>query len=1152
MSKNYWKTGFIFFILCFALTSTVNASSLSVTPDTGNMNEPDAASRRFGVIVTFNPNTLHKYFEFENINTGDKYCGNSTLPGGFPVDDTGAVEYEAIKRYPVRVSAKVSWRNDNNYVNIFTKSYTPGTISGAGLAEAPDISVAPRTWNETIANPNTWGNPAGLIVTAEMQVANGNWVTVANFDEDIPMPPASAEISLGGGSTHYEWIESFSGGIGTVKPCGATEIDIFVGIGIRFNPWNGAYDPTSNAARVWVDLTGGTNPTTQILSKAKRPGLWWDANGMPGPPFVLPFHGTFEFPASTPGVVVGGVGISWPPWPVLGASSAWNHQNTYTWRLPPRTVVVTIPTGNVYQYETYEFSAETILRELQITERILGYSWNFGDGTVVNNLSPQSLTSEITHTYTTSGLKKGTVTVRYNNSDSQVTTLQAEFEVDVKPLAKVHVPNTIIVEAQLADNSYQALVHPGEDVVNYYRGPATSLVERIVTPAGKDDYHVYFKFSDGVPPLKSGYLDKAQQHNRVSHKFDTLGAKTVELWLRSHRAELVGGSLNVLTPNDSDGYYHELITTENLVVEAQNVFEGDDEQRITFKVSPVCDYFATEYDRIASRTATLEQASATITFECEATIFYARREETALEEHLDQMTGVRPGSVEYRWKILCPDGNDAYEADYVEVSDSSLLEWNELEGKETDIDPIDITFKVPFGTTENPNRFYNVLVEARYQELAWKPIYSAEDPEAVIDWEDDINYANNNLTREIIWGSTAINSSDDDFEPWTATRDEPPLIKTGTGNDRDALYNGSLYVRVKLNDRIPAKFVLVDGPTQGTSGDPLTNATFTMIVANNNPDAILKAMQVEYDRHDATDRNKADSYLCESELLFDDEDDELAPSLALTYGSIASITHKAQIGVGRPGLDDTVGFYVQDGDHLPNYLATTMTPDGNGNNGTLSWWLIAHIDDGQQYNIVSSQRVLTITDNDPPSVKVTFVNTQTGESKVYEVSGGVNDPLGADADVKMELRIVSSTNDSTPFSDDQREEKYNKTEEADRIYNFSNVSLPDESTFRITRGERFLYTIEVEDNVNSNDPIKISYKLEETDTEESNIQLYLSSTKPYKGSLPVYQTYHRPTDGVVEKIIDVEDAEGNVRSLSIPIEVVEPDLPQIRVLEQKN
>ncbi|MFA5598858.1 MAG: hypothetical protein WDA26_14945, partial [Pusillimonas sp.] len=237
--------------------------------DTGNMNEGNAITRRFESRFTVN-------------------LGTST-PAIFKVPATDAGTAQKIY-----VEAYISWRNNNTYERVFSSSYTPVSK----LSNGTETVLQSKTFSFSKQNPTSWSNPISLKIIASFQYqqnsSSGSFSGPGDVvTQSVPTPPALADVSLGSGSTAYEGLTSFDGSLG--------EIDILTGqvkilfttlVGIYQNPLGGSYDPTPEGVGVWVDTSGGTNPTTKIYGATQLAGAYWVNAGIrPSLPFNLPFNG---------------------------------------------------------------------------------------------------------------------------------------------------------------------------------------------------------------------------------------------------------------------------------------------------------------------------------------------------------------------------------------------------------------------------------------------------------------------------------------------------------------------------------------------------------------------------------------------------------------------------------------------------------------------------------------------------------------------------------------------------------------------------------------------------------------------------------------------------------------------------------------------
>lgn len=1112
-TRNFLKSRQIFYSLIIVVAVLIVAQAsfafdntfekiTNVVPDTGNMNEPVAANRKFSAQFTVElaTSTVEMYKQPQNAS-------------GTP--------------QTIFVKAFISWRNDSNYAQAFSGSFTP--VSN-------DVLTSSKTFSFSIQNPTSWSNPARLVILARYQSDPGGSPFTFNgrgdvWNSTISMPPPSADVSLGGGSTYYESLDSFTGSIGEALPDGTVKINFDVGVKIFINPLGGAYDPTAEGVRVWADMTGGTNPTTLIYEQAKLAGAWWAAQGYPSLPFILPFNGSFIFPNSTPGVIVGGVGLRWPPFPVLGANTTWGQQNTYTWRLPPQGVNISVP-SIVFESVSNSYMAQALLRSLQISSRISGYNWVWADGTSSGIISAGQASCNTNKIYNTPGVYNAKCVIHYQNSDSYATTLEVPFTVEVKPLPRIFPPNQIVIREPVNGNT---VLFPGEDAsCNYQAEGQTQLV---CQQNKENDYFLYYRFFEN-PALsnytQSSYLPKAQESQAVPHTFASLGQKKIELWVRYKKAEIQSGNLASVAANNPDGYFHYRLSSRTVTVESQTVLEGDAEQRITFSVAKA--WTVSETDYIAQKSLTVSAQSATISFSGSADIFYARRDENS-NATLDQKSGVRPGSVQYRWKILTPDNQDACVAGMAVVDQPNLLNWQNLPDTSSAIAPISVTFRVPFGTTVNPDRYYRVILEGKYKELSWKPVYSANDPSKVVNWEDSLVYANNNLIREIVFNSTDICSSPDDFRDCAVGNIVPPLNKEGN----DLLFDGSMMVRVKIMDLVPARFALISVPQNPTTGDPLADPEIRVQVTDNNPDAILNLLEVKYRRFDQ------EIYGMSSELTAEMPAGGLSAAVqreqtaSLTYAPIASADFNRTFQIGtldQANADSAiVAFYNNSTARLPDSYAVTMAQPYDGR---LPFMVVAHIDDGMNYYIEANTLNLEVADNDAPELTLTLVNSRDNTTRSYILAGGFNDLPAQPAKVNLSAR----ENDTQSYNEDLDDIL---PENIGQRFEFANDQI-----FTGIAHQRFLCNIEITDNVKPSASLELTMNLEETNqSRQVTVALNEQNAGKFKGSRPEYLFYMSPTD-LRRLTIDVVDGAGNQHGLDLPIKIMPPGQTEIRVLQQNN
>ncbi|MFA5598624.1 MAG: hypothetical protein WDA26_13760, partial [Pusillimonas sp.] len=755
------------------------------------------------------------------------------------------------------------------------------------------------------------------------------------------------------------------------------------------------------------------------------------------------------------------------------------------------------------------------LRKLQTTERVLGYLWNYGDSTSTTLVDSKSISSTKTHVYSLAN-KLATATyharcgVKYRNSDSRETQLDFPYDVIVKPLPRVWVPNAISITYQ-----GQNVTFPGEDVLNTYQGIGN--VSRVCQEGKEYDYSIYFKFDD--------VKVEAGRNQPISYKFTTLGTKNIKMFLRYKKAEIVAGAL----VNIGGGYTEELLSERNIDVESQQIMEGETEQQITFKVK--CQNLE-DNDYVLNLEVTPSKQTVKETFTAEAKIFYAHRDENETQQDLDQKNGVRPGSVEYRWKIIDPDGNDAYESGKVNVDKPELLSYKVLPGTSTSISPLTIEFNTPFGNTKTPNRYYKIFIEAKYKELNYKPIYSASN--LITGWQDTLTYKNNSLIRYIEFNKNDTNTSNSDFETYSETRLQAPLNKEGAGNNRDLLFDGSLQLAVKVSDKIPGKINL-SGPISGTTGDPLKSPHINVNVSDNNPDAIVEQTIIVYKAFNEDTygmSNEKQSYINSS----------FNPTYFIKQLPTSTFRelfkHNASFLITNPetNIDKSNVLLYANQLGLPNSFATTMDLPGNieiqDEIGKFYYAARTYIDDGQKYYIESSPSTITIIDNDAPEISVTFMNSN-GTTKKYSVHGGFNDTDETNPE-KITLTIKNP-------------DEIFKLVRADILG--ESVVFPDEYAVNIPVYQRFLYNLEVKDNVKQN----VNVIIQEKGISEKKITLPLAEKDGalYKAHCTNEIYYNKPT-GVIYLNLSTQDNAGNKRNIRIPMKISPENPPDIKIIRQEN
>lgn len=1148
---------FLFFLLTlssqlFAYTNTYEKIS-NFIPDTGNMNEREDKRRFEG------------FFEVHtSSNDPDKYKVNDVVKD-------------------INVAVYISWKNNGSYEKVFSDSFSPVDSDG-NVIPKQDFFFSKK-------NPISWTNPMKVVIIAQFNATPGSTPQFTyNGRGDIKSlsvetPPALADVQLGYGSTYYEGLKSFDGSLGEVDiKTGSVKIKFEVLVSIFRDPLGGAYDPTPEGVAVFADLNGGTNPNQTIYGETKLAGAYWVASGIrPTLPFDLPFNGEWLAGENIPGVIVGGTAMAWGAVPVLGQNTTWGEQNRHVWYLPPRTIEFTpdvtpdpntdIPTFTIYDGCSFGGKAKVALRKLQIQQRITGFTWNWGDGTSESVTGTGVLTSQKTKVYNlanpTIGQEfRGSCSVVYKNSDSNSTTLEYPFKVIVKPLPSIYVPTDISI-SNLAGYS---VAYPGEDVANHYQGIGSQRLvcyENYNTPS---NYYFFYKITDGnsvsakYPPSPS---------SKITHTFATLGKKYLELYVHYKGAKIIN---NKLVELDWD---NKLLAKKEVRVESQQVLEGQAEQRITFKttvnnsepkvttvVPPTPDHPGMHYH--LERTLTTDNPTASIRFDGIANIFYARRDENTAVEFLDQKSGVKPGSVYYRWRVLDPDGKDAYNVEpqniatrAIDVSDASLMSFTNIPNQGTGIKGITITFKTPFGTSVNKTRFYKVFLEAKYKELAWKPIYHNGK---VIDWEEDSNYKNNNKERKIIHSITAeslenANASDKDFNFYTSASSEPVLNKEGD----DLLFDGSLGWEVRINDEIPAKVVL-SGIDSGTTGDAASSETITARFEDNNPDTQLKYLRVIYKRYDETAYAMSDEMYSDiiatggyelngqsvgyiNNYLNGFSLQELNPNIGGNISNAASATSFAFFELASlkayndeliaSAVSNKIALYADNGEWFPNSFATNMKKPNNPGiaTGTFYYRVRAYYDDGKLNYIESANQTITISDNDAPSLKITVVNPETGVPRVFEIQEELHDIIATNTNIS--ITVVDG--DNPPLL------SYNGSDSGGNdFFTFTN-------SFTAVAHQRFLCNIEVTDNVlpPQETAIDIKAKLDESNNEKE-LKAYLKqlSAGVYKSANPQYLFYMKP--GNYNLQFTVTDTAGKIRKVQIPLEVLQEKDAKIRILKQQN
>ena len=1130
----YIKFGFFFFLsifvcfvpsILFAYDSSKEHISGFVS-DTGDMNEREA-DRKFSGSFT--------------VKT------KSADPKDYKIDGN-------VKN--INVAVYVSWKNNGVYSKIYTGSFTP--------VDSNNTVVGSKNFSFSYKNPSSWTNPMKVIVVAQFNAVpadspqttyNGRGDISSN---NVETPPALADVSLGYGSTYYEGLKSFDGSLGEVDiKTGSVRIKFEVLVTIFQNPLAGAYDPTPEGVAVFADLNGGTNPTTSIYGETKLAGLYWNNSGIrPKLPFDLPFNGSWLAGPNVPGVIVGGTAMAWGAVPILGQNTTWGEQNRHVWYLPPKSISFTPEfaanagenTFEIYDGCSFGGQAQVLLRKLQIEARVNGFKWIWGDGNTDNSdLINGKLISKKSHVYKLANplsgqTFKGNCSIKYQNSTNHETTLEYPFDVKVKPLPTIHVPTEIAIYKE-----GETVAYPGEDVYNSIEGIGSQKLT--VYEGYTNNYEYYFTITDS-----SSIYTSPKTSPKINYIFTTLGKKTIKLYVK-YRKGLVENNKLV-----DKGWQTHLCASRDVWVESQQVMEGDSQQRITFTVTPEesgvtitssGDYYGY---KCIEKTLSVANPKASIKFNGSANIFYARRDENSTLE-LDQKSGVRPGSVAYRWRIIDADGNDAYQKGYVTVSNSSLVtSFTKIADKGTKIEPIVVTFNTPFGRSNNQNRFYKVFLEAKYKELAWQPVYSGSK---ITDWKDDLGYKNNNVDRYIIYSPTNLsyslpvkaNNTNDDFRFCSDGSSQPPLTKEGSNSNKDLLYDGSLGWLVRIKDKIPAK-VFVTGPVSGFTGDPLTPSSIKVKVYDNNPDTYIKDIQVLYKRFDS-ESYKISSEMT-SEMLYPSytskrvTTDKLESEKIIPYYFISAKNDEKETEFVFGTLDEykadksKIALYnhYSNLNGIPNSFAKTMKTPKNcevSKEGVFTYKVKADIDDWEEYSIntVSS---ISITDNDAPVFKISLVNPVTGVPSIFEISGGLNDPLPNYQNLVQKITLgdkVSSKSISDP--------------------NNASTVIKIKESFVAVAHQRFLCSIEVTDNVlpNEKDNFTIEAYIDENGNKKE-IKAYLKDmgSEVYKSENPEYLFYMKPGNYTMK--FTVKDKSGMNRILEIPLEIVKEKDAKMNILKQEN
>ena len=1303
---------FLFFFICIVPSSSFAYNKdkeqiVSFVPDTGNMNERDSDKNFAGT------------FKIETKSTNaEDYKVNGVVKN-------------------INVAVYVSWQNNNSYSRIFTDSFKPVDSNG---------SVVPsKEFNFSTVNPSSWKNPMAVIIVAQFDATpsvspqttyNGRGDILK--DTNVETPPAMQDVQLGFGSTYYEGLKSFDGSLGEIDvKTGNVKILMTVLVEIFRNPLGGCYDPTPEGIGVFADLTGGTNPTTRIYGETKLAGAYWRINGIePKLPFDLPFYGEWTAGPDIPGVIVGGPAMAWGSVPVLGSNCTWGQQNRVVWYLPPKRITFTPDSGltatgpdqkmyEIYDGMSFGATSQVELRTLQIESRVGGFEWFWGDGSSMDTSDKVNgrLKSSRSHIYRLENpevaqIFNGYCNVHYQNSTNNSTDLHYPFDVSVKPLPAIYPKNTILVKrigggevTDRRDTTYGDLLREDLD----YSFTGTGKGNRLITTEDyKYNYSYYYKIID--PSAIPTELTKNTSDNGsplVYHKFKYVAQgqetpfKRVELYIRYMRGELVNGELKQM------GWTDKLVATRYFNLGAQDALEDKTYQRIAFLVKPASSTFTVNSENLdfkpdykgykcASGTITeLNPQTVTMTFNASASIFYGGRFENDIndlnditEDDLDRWNGVATGSVYYRWRVLTPDGEDAFEKGYVTVpssqynlisdfntkphpilnednnpaeidknrnriiaknSNATLLTILNPNGTSriateeefpTGIKPITLTFKTPYGNTINPNRFYKVFVEAKYKDIKWSSNWTFSG------WKDETKgnqsvsgkwrysiptaqqryiannpckiFTNNYKVSKTLPMSSSYNATNNDFiyQLGSLTLDNYlPNKESG-----DVLYDFSIGYLVKINDAIPARIVFkndlgVSLKNKAFTGDPIYPANvpqaISIEITDNNPDTIASYIELIYDRYDEANYNmiamksvisdleskeqpgfykdiaKQGNFntvlktITEKDIYNSLKNKNKLTSLEKTDGTpfvIGSLskynqTKRSPYLTSSSDYSSYVAFYSDTKERFPDSYALTMkTPKyhdlNNGEyddkEGKFFYRATAFVDDGIKQHLETDQKSFEVVDNDIPNVKVTLVNSETGESSVFELIKGVNDPQLKDNQLARLTKKVTIGNESQPYIDSNVNEEF-----IDGV-----LKVDMNRPFVVVANERFLCNIEVIDNVLPPNVNKSTgqqlyecasftinaYADKDTTNNENKFQglhptlrrvseVSDENDKIFRARSGNPIQFYLSTPGETRLKIEVEDnTQGDSKKIviDIPIQVFEEKIAKIRVLDQRH
>jgi|GEM_PF-3844827 len=336
----------------------------------------------------------------------------------------------------------------------------------------------------------------------------------------------------------------------------------------------------------------------------------------------------------------------------------------------------------------------------------------------------------------------------------------------------------------------------------------------------------------------------------------------------------------------------------------------------------------------------------------------------------DWFSGVRPGSVEYQWKIIRKNSL------VIEYEDSS---WKTIPGFEKTVKPLEYTFPTPL----DPEK-YKVILNVRFRELRWKAIYNKG---VVISYQDPgIDLTKDPyLCPEVPLGG--------------------PLRKAG-----EIVSAGQTPLEILIKDTTPAQASIEEGPTIGTTGDPLPSWGIIIKVTDNNPNADFSLPSLNYD------------YYIEGSKKTQNNDDTTTikpPEILRPVNSKSFVDPKTSDSL----TGSRARFFFEFGraenykTRMPDDYAVTMPDFGNpgSNLQPLKYFATIQVQDGgskKPYPVKSDEKMVTVTDNDAPGFKLTF---KTDPSACFKIERGVRDLPGNPAKIDLELPGETFKDADDPF-----------------------------------------------------------------------------------------------------------------------------------------